>query len=88
MRHGTNLEVAYFDQRREQLDPDRTLFDSIADGADFVAVGGERRHVHGYLQDFLFPPERARTPVRALSGFMKRMGSLGMGRPASAAWSA
>ena len=68
VRHGTNLEVAYFDQRREQLDPDRTLFDSIADGAEFVMVGGQRRHVHGYLQDFLFPPERARTPVRALSG--------------------
>jgi ATP-binding cassette subfamily F protein uup len=68
VRHGTNLEVAYFDQRREQLDPERTLFDSIADGAEFVMVGGQRRHVHGYLQDFLFPPERARTPVRALSG--------------------
>ena len=68
VRHGTNLEVAYFDQLREQLDGDRSVFDSIADGAEFVEVAGERRHVNGYLQDFLFPPERARTPVRALSG--------------------
>jgi ATP-binding cassette subfamily F protein uup len=68
VRHGTNLQLAYFDQLREQLDPDRTVFDSVADGAEWVQVGGERRHVHGYLQDFLFGPERARTPVRALSG--------------------
>ena len=68
VRQGTALAVAYFDQMREQLDPERTVFDSIADGAEFVEVSGARRHVHGYLQDFLFPPERARTPVRALSG--------------------
>jgi ATP-binding cassette subfamily F protein uup len=68
VRLGTGLQVAYFDQLREQLDPDQSVFDSIADGADFVEVSGSRRHVHGYLQDFLFPPERARTPVRALSG--------------------
>ena len=71
VRLGTNLELVYFDQLREQLDPDRTVFDSIADGAEFVDVGGQagqRKHVHGYLQDFLFPPDRARTPVRALSG--------------------
>jgi ATP-binding cassette subfamily F protein uup len=68
IRLGTGLEIAYFDQLREQLDPDRSVFDSIADGADFVDVGGERRHVTGYLQDFLFPPDRGRTPVRALSG--------------------
>ncbi len=68
VRHGTNLEIAYFDQLREQLDPDRSVFDSIADGAEFVEVGGERRHVNGYLQDFLFPADRARTPTRALSG--------------------
>jgi ATP-binding cassette subfamily F protein uup len=68
VRHGTNLEIAYFDQLREALDPERSVFDSIADGAEFVEVAGARRHVHGYLQDFLFPPERARTPVRALSG--------------------
>jgi ATP-binding cassette subfamily F protein uup len=68
IRLGTNLEVAYFDQMREQLDPDRSVFDSVADGADFIEVGGSRRHVTGYLQDFLFPPDRTRTPVRALSG--------------------
>ena len=68
IRHGTNLDIAYFDQRREQLDPERSVFDSIADGADFVTVGGQPRHVNGYLQDFLFTPDRSRTPVRALSG--------------------
>ena len=68
VRLGTGLQVAYFDQMREQLDPDRSVFESVADGMDFVQVGGERRHVHGYLQDFLFPPDRVRTPVRALSG--------------------
>ncbi len=68
IRLGTNLEVAYFDQLREALDPDRTVFESIADGAEFVEIGANRKHVLGYLQDFLFPPDRARTPVRALSG--------------------
>src|SRR4029079_9259723 len=48
--------------------PERSVFDSVADGAEFVSVGGQRRHVHGYLRDFLFSPDRARTPVRALSG--------------------
>lgn len=68
VRLGTGLQVAYFDQLREQLDPERTVFDSVADGADFVEIGGARKHVTGYLQDFLFPPDRARTPVGALSG--------------------
>jgi ABC transport system ATP-binding/permease protein len=68
IRMGTGLEIAYFDQLREQLDPERSVFDSIADGADFVEIGGNRKHVNGYLQEFLFPPDRARTPVRALSG--------------------
>jgi ATP-binding cassette subfamily F protein uup len=68
VRLGTGLEVAYFDQLREQLDPERTVFESIADGADFVEIGGNRRHVSGYLQDFLFSPDRHRTPIRALSG--------------------
>ena len=68
IRMGTGLETAYFDQLREQLDPERSVFDSVADGAEFVQVGGARRHVHGYLEDFLFRPERARTPVGALSG--------------------
>lgn len=65
---GTGLEIAYFDQLREQLDPDRTVFDSVADGADFIEIGNSRKHVLGYLQDFLFSPDRARAPVRALSG--------------------
>ncbi len=68
VRTGTNLEVAWFDQLREQLDPDATVFASIADGAEFVTVGGAERHVNGWLRDFLFTPDRARTPVRALSG--------------------
>ena len=68
VRLGTGLETVYFDQLREQLHPDRTVFDSIADGSDFVQIGDGRKHVLGYLQDFLFPPDRARTPVRALSG--------------------
>ena len=65
---GTNLGVAYFDQMREQLDEEKSVFDTIADGAEFVEIGGAQKHVHGYLQEFLFPPARARTPVRALSG--------------------
>ena len=70
IRMGTGLEVAYFDQLREQLDPERSVFDSIADGADWIEAGGVagRKHVLSYLQDFLFSPDRARTPVRALSG--------------------
>ena len=68
IRLGTGLEIAYFDQLREQLDPDRSVFDSVADGADFIEVGGARKHVLGYLEEFLFAPARARAPVRALSG--------------------
>ncbi len=68
VRLGTSVTVAYFDQQREQLDPERTVFDTVADGHDSVTVNGQTRHVHGYLQDFLFPPERVRTPVKALSG--------------------
>ena len=68
MRRGTNVQVAYFDQQREQLDPERTVVETLADGNDTVEVNGQRRHVHGYLQDFLFSPERARSPVKALSG--------------------
>lgn len=68
VRIGTNLEIAYFDQLREQLNPDATVFDAIADGAEFVSVGGAQKHVHSWLQDFLFAPDRARTPIRALSG--------------------
>jgi ATP-binding cassette subfamily F protein uup len=68
VRLGTGIELAYFDQLREQLDPERSVFDSVADGAEFVTIGTTRKHVIGYLQDFLFPPERAQTPVAALSG--------------------
>jgi ATP-binding cassette subfamily F protein uup len=68
IRLGSGLEVAYFDQLREQLDPERSVFDSVADGADFIDVRETRKHVSGYLQDFLFSPDRTRTPVRALSG--------------------
>src|SRR6478736_5817586 len=68
IRLGTGIALAYFDQMREQLDPERSVFDSIADGAEFVEIGAVRKHVMGYLQDFLFPPDRARTPVAALSG--------------------
>jgi ATP-binding cassette subfamily F protein uup len=68
IRLGTNVEVAYFDQLRDQLDPERSVFDSIADGADFVEIAGERKHVIGYLENFLFSRDRTRTPVRALSG--------------------
>jgi ABC transport system ATP-binding/permease protein len=68
VRRGANVEIAYYDQQREQLDPDRTVVDTIGNGNDTVTVNGRARHVHGYLQDFLFSPERARSPVRALSG--------------------
>ncbi|MCT6866758.1 MAG: ABC transporter ATP-binding protein [Gilliamella apicola] len=65
---GTKLEVAYFDQYRLELDPEKTVMDNLAEGKQEVMVNGRSRHVLGYLQDFLFPPKRARTPVRALSG--------------------
>jgi ATP-binding cassette subfamily F protein uup len=68
VERGTNLDIVYFDQQREQLDPDRSVVDTVGDGNDTVMVGGQPRHVHGYLRDFLFPPERAQSPVRALSG--------------------
>ncbi|MDC9597386.1 ABC transporter ATP-binding protein [Xenorhabdus anantnagensis] len=65
---GTKLEVAYFDQHRTALDPDKTVMDNLAEGKQEVMVNGRSRHVLGYLQDFLFHPKRAMTPVRALSG--------------------
>ncbi|WP_116473138.1 ATP-binding cassette ATPase Uup [Zobellella maritima] len=68
LKGGTKLEVAYFDQYRAQLDPERTVMDNLADGKQEVEVNGRSRHVLGYLQDFLFEPKRARTPVKALSG--------------------
>ncbi len=68
MKHGTNLEVAYLDQHRAQLDDDKTVQDNVANGSDHVTINGIRRHVIGYLQDFLFAPARARSPVKVLSG--------------------
>jgi ATP-binding cassette subfamily F protein uup len=67
VKHGSRLEIAYFDQQREQLDPEKTVADSVSD-SDTVLVNGQPRHVLGYLSDFLFPRERARSPVRSLSG--------------------
>ncbi len=67
-RRGTNVQIAYYDQQREQLDPDRTVFDTVGEGNDTVTVNGRTQHVHGYLRDFLFPSERAHSPVKALSG--------------------
>jgi ATP-binding cassette subfamily F protein uup len=68
IRHGTRLDIAYFDQNREQLDPDCSVADTISDGNDVVVINGEPKHVIGYLADFLFPRERAQSPVRSLSG--------------------
>ena len=68
VKTGTQLEVAYFDQLRNALDLEKSVKDNIAEGADFVEYNGGRRHIYSYLQDFLFSPERARTPVKALSG--------------------
>jgi ATP-binding cassette subfamily F protein uup len=65
---GTKLSVAYFDQLREQLNEESTLADTISQGSDFVDIGGQRKHVISYLGDFLFAPERARSPVKSLSG--------------------
>lgn len=65
---GSNLSTVYFDQLRQKLDPEQSVADNVADGRDFVTVAGNRRHVLSYLGDFLFGPERARTPVKALSG--------------------
>ncbi|MRS99719.1 ATP-binding cassette domain-containing protein [Ralstonia pickettii] len=68
VRNGTNLQVAYFDQMRAQLDLNRSLADTISPGSDWIEVNGQRKHVMSYLGDFLFPPERARSPVASLSG--------------------
>ncbi len=68
VRQGSKLEIAYFDQFRTQLDPDATLADVISPGSDWVEIGGAKKHVIGYLEDFLFAPERARSPVSSLSG--------------------
>ena len=68
IRVGANVQIAYYDQQREQLDPERSVFDTVGEGNDTVTANGKTRHVHAYLRDFLFPNERARSPVKALSG--------------------
>lgn len=68
LRLGTKIEVAYFDQLRSQLDPEKSVLDNVVQGSDFIEVNGSRKHALAYLQDFLFSPQRARTPVKALSG--------------------
>ncbi len=68
VKRGTKIEVAYFDQLRSQLDEEKNVTENVSQGSDFVEIGGIQKHIIGYLQDFLFTPERARTPVKALSG--------------------
>jgi len=68
VRLGTKVEVAYFDQMRDALDPEKTVAETISPGSDFVELESGRKHVMSYLQDFLFPPRRAQSPVRMLSG--------------------
>jgi len=68
VRHGANVQIAYYDQQREQLDPESTVWETVAGGHDTVIMNGVSQHVHGYLRDFLFPRERAQSPVKALSG--------------------
>lgn len=68
LRHGTNLKVVYFDQLREQLDEEKTVQENVAGDQEQLTIGGKPRHVIGYLQDFLFSPDRSRTPVKVLSG--------------------
>lgn len=68
LRMGTRLEVAYFDQHRAQLDDEKSVMENVGDGYDNVMVNGRTRHIIGYLEDFLFPPERSRSPVNVLSG--------------------
>lgn len=68
VRHGTKLEIAYFDQLRAQLDEEKSVADNVGLGTDFITINGKRRHIIGYLEDFLFTSERARSPVSILSG--------------------
>lgn len=68
LQRGTQLEVAYFDQHRAQLDPESTVREAVAEGDEFIVQNDKRKHVLGYLKDFLFPPERAQSPVKTLSG--------------------
>jgi len=66
--HGTNLDIAYFDQLRDTLDDTKSAAENVSEGSDFIEVNGERKHIMGYMQDFLFSPERARAPIKRLSG--------------------
>ncbi|MBF0570714.1 MAG: ATP-binding cassette domain-containing protein [Candidatus Omnitrophica bacterium] len=68
VRFGTNLEIAYYDQLRQQLDEEKTVIENVCPGGDTVTINGKPRHIIGYLQDFLFTPDRSRTPVKVLSG--------------------
>jgi len=68
IRHGVNLQVSYFDQMREQFDETKTVRENVAEGSDFIDLNGKRKHVMGYLKDFLFTPDRAKVPVSVLSG--------------------
>ena len=68
IKFGTKLEIAYFDQLRQQLEPEKNLIENICGGREFIEINGKNRHAIGYLGDFLFSPQRARTPVKALSG--------------------
>lgn len=68
MRFGTNLEIAYYDQLREQLDEEKTVAENVCGNSDSISINGKPRHIIGYLQDFLFTPDRIRTPVKVLSG--------------------
>jgi ATP-binding cassette subfamily F protein uup len=85
VRLGTNLHIAYFDQLRDTLDPNKTVEENVGDGSDKVAIGDTTKHILGYLQDFLFTPERARTEVRFLSGGERNRALLArlMTRPAN-----
>lgn len=68
IRHGTNLEIIYFDQLREQIDDEKTVAENVGEGQETLTINGKSKHIYGYLQDFLFTPERARRPARYLSG--------------------
>ena len=68
IRHGTNLQIIYFDQLREQIREEQTVVENVGEGQDMLTINGRQKHIYGYLQDFLFTPERARRPARSLSG--------------------
>ena len=85
VRLGTNLKIAYFDQLRDSLDPNKSIQENVGEGSDKVNIGGQTKHILGYLQDFLFTPERARTEVRFVSGGERNRALLAklMTRPAN-----